>query len=265
MLDLNKTVLATAVAFALPAVAQAQSYDLSQIIEVQLLEGWRQSDGRHMSALDIRLAPGWKTYWRSPGDGGIPTSLMLDQSVAQLHWPSPDVFYTGGLRSIGYASDVLLPVELHLDDGTHTVRGTVELGVCQDVCMPVTLALEAVLPDGGRPDPRIIAALSDRPLSAAEAGVAPAVCSLRPIADGMQVEVHIPMRDSDGGEEVVLELPDPQIWISDPSTSHGAGNIVAVADIVPPDAGPFALDRSELRITVLAQGRAVELMGCSAS
>ena len=264
MFDFRTISWAAMLALAAPFAGEAQVRSVAEVVEVRLLEGWRQADGRHMSALEIRLAPGWKTYWRSPGDGGIPTTVTLDSGAVRLHWPSPDVFYTGMMRSIGYQEDVLLPMELQLEDGAQSVRGRVELGVCQDVCMPVSLEIEAVLPGSGRPDARIIAALSDRPLTAEEIGAPAASCRIRPISDGLRVEAHIPIMDIGGQEEVVFELPDPQIWISDPRTEARGGMLVATADIVPPDAGPFALDRSELRITVLGRRGAFEMLGCAA-
>lgn len=256
--------MAAAVAMALPPAASAQPLDLSEIIEVRLLEGWRQQDGRHMSALEIRLAPGWKTYWRSPGDGGIPTQLTLDQGDPRIYWPSPEVFYTAGLRSVGYESDVILPLQLSLAEGDQPVSGQVEMGVCEDICIPVNISLDALLPDGGRPDPRIIAALSDRPLSAEEAGVGAVRCDIRPIEDGLQVEARIPMPNPRDGAEVVVELPDPTIWISEPQLSRAGGDLVAVADIVPAFAGAFALNRSELRFTILGDGPAIDVLGCTA-
>ncbi|MEM9317843.1 MAG: protein-disulfide reductase DsbD domain-containing protein [Pseudomonadota bacterium] len=250
----------------LPATpANAQVMDLDDIVEVRLLEGWRQGDGQHMAAVEIRMAPGWKTYWRSPGDGGVPTIVHLDTGDrVQMHWPRPEVFYTGGMRSIGYAEDVILPIQVSLPQGQQMVSGRIELGICQDVCMPVELSLDAVLPGDGRPDPRIVTALSDQPLSAAEAGIGDVLCRIRPIADGLQLEAWLPMPEMGGGEEVVFELPDPSIWISDPETTRDGAALVAVADIVPADASPFAFDRSELRITVLGRREAIEIQGCSA-
>ncbi|MEM1272231.1 MAG: protein-disulfide reductase DsbD domain-containing protein [Pseudomonadota bacterium] len=247
-----------------PTPAPAQVADLSEIVEVRLLDGWRRADGRHMTAVEIRMAPGWKTYWRRPGVGGIPPVMELSVEEYQMHWPRPDVFYVGGMRSIGYADYVLLPVEFSIADGVQTVSGQIEIGVCLDICVPVVLPLAATLPDTAQPDPRIIGALSDRPLSGADIGAGTPICSIRPISDGLRVEVRIPMPDVGGGEEVVFELPDPSIWISDPSTTRDGSTLVASADIVPADASPFALDRSDLRITVLGARDAVELVGCHA-
>ncbi len=252
-----------------PMAAQAQynGQSLDEIVTVTLIEGWRRDDGTHVAGLQIWLAPGWKTYWRAPGEGGIPPRLTLRNRAGlgpvQIHWPTPEVFHSNGMRSIGYSQGVVFPLTVQVADGPLRLRGNLEIGICLDVCMPVSLDLRGTLPDGGRPNPVIAAALADRPLSAAEAGAGRVTCRLSPISDGLRVEARIPLPRQGAGEAVVIELPDPGIWVSEPSVDRQGGILTAVADIVPPDAGPFALNRSDLRFTILAAGRAVELTGCS--
>jgi len=251
-----------------PAAAQTEARVSGDVVEVELLEGWRRADGSHMAGLLVRLAPGWKTYWRAPGEAGIPPRLQLRDRAgllaADLHWPVPEVFHSNGMQSIGYSSDVVFPLELTLADGTGALRlaGRIDLGVCHDICMPVSIPLRGTLPAGGHPDPRIAAALADRPLNAAEAGAGRVSCDLTPIRDGLRVTARIPLPRQGSDETVVFELPDPAIWISEAMTQRSGGTLTATADIVPPDAGPFAMDRSSLRMTVLAGGSAVELTGC---
>ncbi len=251
------------------ATAQYNGLSVEDIVTVELIEGWRREDGTHMAGLHIQLAAGWKTYWRSPGDAGIPPRLQLStrggelESVA-MHWPTPEVFHANGMRSIGYSSDVVLPLRMTLSEGAGEVRltGELEIGICEDICIPVSLDLSGLLPVGGRPNSRIAAALADRPSTASEAGAGQIHCRLTPIADGLRVEASIPLPRRGQNEAVVIELPDPGIWISEPVAHRSGGTLVATADIVPPVAGPFALDRSSLRFTVFAAGRAVELTGC---
>lgn len=259
---------ALSLAATLPVQAQSDARTAGDVVEVELLEGWRRADGSHMAGLLIRLAPGWKTYWRAPGEAGIPPRLQLrDRSgllAVNLHWPVPEVFHANGMRSVGYSSDVVFPLELTLAEGTGTLRlaGRLDLGVCHDICMPVSITLRGTLREGGQPDPRIAAALADRPLTGAEAGAGRVTCALSPIRDGLRVTASIPLPRLGHAETVVFELPDPSIWISEATTERRGGTLTATADIVPPDAGPFAMDRSSLRMTVLAAGRAVELTGC---
>ena len=134
-----------------------------------MLPGWRTDDGTHMAGFQISLAPGWKTYWRVPGDGGIPPRFAWDgsenMSGVDFHWPVPDVSHINNLRSIGYDGIVVIPFEVGLEDvfADARVAGQVQIGVCEEICVPVTLSFDADLAADGRRDPAIIAALVDRP------------------------------------------------------------------------------------------------------
>jgi DsbC/DsbD-like thiol-disulfide interchange protein len=251
---------------ALPVAAQYASAD--DVVDVSLMPGYRMDGGRHMAAIRIRLAPGWKTYWRAPGDGGVPTVLRLTRAEGvagmAIHWPSPQVFYSNGLRAIGYEGDVILPLEFVLDtDGAAQVSGRLDLGVCQDVCMPITVDLAGVLPDQPTRDGAIAAALSDRPFTAAEAGAGAVTCTVEPIADGLRVTVRAQVPDTGRDEALVIEHRDPMIWVSEAATERRGGWLTGVADVVPADQGPFAMNRSDLRLTVIGSRMVVELNRCT--
>lgn len=260
--------LICAVGLAGPASAQFQGRSADDVVQVTLLEGWRVSETRHMAGIQIRLAPGWKTYWRAPGEGGVPTVLRLSDADGvtgmAIHWPRPEVFFANGMRSIGYRDDVILPLEFAVDqDGTIEIEGRLDMGVCLDVCMPITLDLEGLLPDLPTRVPAIGTALSDRPLTAGEAGAGRATCALEPISDGLRVTVTTNLPPVGNDETVVVEHADPMIWVSEAVTRRDGSRVTAVADIVPPVAGPFALNRSDLRITVIGSRMAVELDNCT--
>jgi len=251
-----------------PAEAEFMGRSADDVVQVSLMQGWRLSETRHMAAIRIDLAPGWKTYWRAPGEGGVPTELRLTQGEGitgmAIHWPRPEVFFANGMRSIGYRDDVILPLEFAVSDsGEIEIEGRLDLGVCLDVCMPITLDLAGLLPDLDTRDTAIGSALSDRPLTAGEAGAGHATCAVQPIADGLQVTVTTTLPPVGNDETVVVEHADPMIWVSEASTRREGNRVIAVADVVPPDAGPFALNRSDLRITVIGSRMAVELDDCT--
>lgn len=247
--------------------AQFDGGSLDEVVQVSLVEGWRMENGRHMAGIRIRLAPGWKTYWRAPGDGGVPTVLRLRDaegiSGVAIHWPAPEVFWANGIRSIGYRDEVILPVEFGVDgNGVHQVRGRLDLGVCLDICVPVALDLDGeLLPDPTR-DTAIGLALSARPLTAAEAGAGDARCTVEPISDGLRVTVTAGLPHTGEDETLVLEHSDPEIWVSEAETSRNGRTVTGVADLVPPDHGPFALDRGDLRVTVIGSRMVVDLGAC---
>ena len=64
--------------------------------------------------LRLRLADGWHTYWRNPGDAGVPPELTLDlpdgASAGPIAWPMPARVAEGPLMTYAYAGEVLLPV-----------------------------------------------------------------------------------------------------------------------------------------------------------
>ena len=233
-------------------------------VRAELLPGWRTASGTHMAAIRFTMAEGWKTYWRAPGDAGVPPQFDWrgSQNVAgvQIHWPQPEVFELAGMTTYGYSQSLVLPVEF-IPTGTDPVRveGTIEIGVCKDVCVPVTVAVSGALPDTGAPDAAIRAALAAGP----EPVSAHATCAAAPLRDGLRLTLTVPLAKLPGDERAVIELADPSIWVSEATTTRQGQTLTAVADLVPANAQPFALDRSSVLVTVLGAGRAVELRGCT--
>ncbi|MDH3262765.1 MAG: protein-disulfide reductase DsbD family protein [Paracoccaceae bacterium] len=253
---------------ALAAPFPAAAGDFGDVAEVTVLPGWRTPQGTHMAALRIRLAPGWKTYWRAPGDAGIPPRFSWEGSrnlaAVRFHWPRPEVHEINGMRSIGYHGELVLPMEFTPASPGEPIRlrAEVEIGVCQEICVPLQAEIAAELVPGGGPDPAITAALAARPATAREAGVAAVSCDIEPIRDGLRLTARIDMPPLGPEEVAVFELSDQSIWISEATGRREGRRLTAASDMVPPSGAPFLLDRSEVRITVLGRGRAVELSGC---
>lgn len=240
------------------------------VVELEVLSGWRTADGTHMAGLQIQLAPGWKTYWRSPGDGGIPPRFAWSGSenlaAAAFHWPVPEVFHQNDMRSIGYSDSVVIPVELTIPNSGQDarMRGQIQIGVCEEICVPVLLNFDAVLPAGGTREPSIVAALLDRPQTEREAGVGAVTCTLDPIEDGMRITTRVAMAPMSASEDVVIEAGDQQVWVSEPQTWREGNALYARSDMIHVNGGGFALNRSQVRITVLAGGQSVDIQGCDA-
>lgn len=244
---------------------------LDSVVSAQLRPGWRLPDGSHMAALHLSLAPGWKTYWRSPGEAGIPplfrwTASGGNTAGVSVIWPTPHVFHQSGMRSVGYKNEVVLPLRVRLRDAKADAQlsGTIELGVCKDICMPHAVQVSAVLPAATRaPDPRIAAALADQPLTRAEAGVRAVRCSVAPIRGGIALRATLDLPRPGGAVETVIETADPEVWVAEPESRWEGGALVAEAEMRHIDGGAFAVDRSAVRITVLRDGQAIDVVGCS--
>ncbi len=257
-------------AFIALLASPAAAFTQADVLRAELLTGWRAADGSHMAALSLTLAPGWKTYWRSPGEAGIPPMLDFEGSTnvrsVRLHWPSPVVFEVNGVQTIGYHDRLVLPIEVTPQRPGQPIQLElyVDLGVCRDICLPAHLDLAALLPPQGQSDPAIRAALSDGPVRASDAGLTDIRCAVELIDDGLAMTTRITMPRLGPAEAVVIEPADGAIWVSQSDTSRIGATLTAVTDLVPPHGAPFALDRSTLRVTVVGETGAVEVVGCPA-
>jgi DsbC/DsbD-like thiol-disulfide interchange protein len=242
--------------------------------EVTLLDGWRLEDGSRIAAVEIRLADGWHTYWRVPGEAGIPPTFdwsgSRNLSAVAYEWPRPDVFESFGLQSYGYEDGVVLPVRLTPSDPSAPMDVVLDLGfgVCNDICMAeearVTARLEPDAPAAGRS--RIEAALAERARSADEAGVARVTCALAPVAGGHELRAEVTFAAAPRADQVaVLEAGQPDLWIGPPDSRTDGRTVTARARVAAPAgaAGPL-LERRQLRVTVLDATRAIDIRGCEA-
>jgi DsbC/DsbD-like thiol-disulfide interchange protein len=106
------------------------------------------------AGIEIRLDPGWKTYWRNPGDSGVPPTLDFAGSanvktVVAL-WPAPERFDDGsGGHSIGYVGNVVLPLRILPKDAAKAASLHVKLGyaICGRLCVPAETSLDLAVSD----------------------------------------------------------------------------------------------------------------------
>ena len=242
---------------------------LQGVLSHRVIPGWSTGDGARMAGLELRLAPGWKTYWRSPGDAGIPPEFDWrgagNLAGVHVHWPAPEVFWQSGMRSVGYSDRVVLPLTVYPNAAHRDVRlrGDMHLGICSDICVPATLSIDAVLPAANTDrSPAIVAALAALPYDEDEAGVRRTTCKLSPTEDGVEIEAKIEMPSAGQQEDAVIEAPSSAIWVSEPETRRKGDRLIVSAEMVAPPGHAMVLDRSRIRITVIGSRHAVDIVGC---
>ncbi|MSU88566.1 hypothetical protein GE300_02895 [Rhodobacteraceae bacterium 2CG4] len=268
---LTACALAAGVLAAAPA-ARAQPNAQDDISQMTLLPGWITERGTRMAGVRITLAPGWKTYWRAPQGIGIPPQFDWagSQNVAraQVHFPAPEVLDSFGQLSLAYSDEVVFPVELTLQDPAKPVRLALSLsyGVCAEVCVPaLSGAALAIPPEATGGGAAIRAAWNTRPVAAAAAGFTGAGCTIRPAGDGYALSARLAHRGTPATPRmVVFEPAADDIWITTDRASAAPGELRIDATIDYFGEGAFALDRGALRMTLIGDGRTVELTGCPA-
>lgn len=142
----------TSGAFALESeLYQSNSLEAS-LVSVQ--EGITQETRTFTAGLNVKLEDGWKTYWRSPGEVGLPPEV--DWSASQniesvdFQYPAPTRFRAFGIENFGYSHEVLFPLQVTLKDAGQpaVLAGDVSLLVCSDVCIPDDFTLSLAVTGG---------------------------------------------------------------------------------------------------------------------
>ncbi|MEX2454199.1 MAG: protein-disulfide reductase DsbD domain-containing protein [Rhodospirillaceae bacterium] len=139
---------------------------------VRLIAGGAAAESDRLElGLQFRMQPGWKVYWRSPGDAGFPPELDWTGSRnfagAEMAWPAPMRFSVLGLETLGYENEVVFPISVSVSEpgAPVTLRARLRFLTCDDICVPyetdMDLALPAV-PDAGTPEEALIGAWSAR-------------------------------------------------------------------------------------------------------
>jgi DsbC/DsbD-like thiol-disulfide interchange protein len=98
------------------------------------------------------MDPGWKTYWRNPGDSGVPPRVDWTGSKnlkqAEVLYPAPHRFADAGGTAIGYDGEVVFPVQLtpEREDEPIELKLAFAYGLCKDLCIPAEVNLSLTLP-----------------------------------------------------------------------------------------------------------------------
>ena len=104
--------------------------------------------------LQFKIKPGWKIYWRSPGDAGLPPTVDWAGSDnlagADFAWPAPHRFSYSGLETAGYEGEVVLPIQAKLAQPARALalRGKLDYLICSEICVPRHADLALTLPEG---------------------------------------------------------------------------------------------------------------------
>jgi len=137
---------------------------------VRLLAGSR-SGAVLLGGIAFQLQPGWKTYWRTPGDSGVPPRFDFSKSenieAVTVLWPAPTKFDDGaGGYSLGYHNQVVLPLRIVAKNADRpvTLRADINYAVCEKLCIPVEASAElAIASVASTEDSALFAALDTVP------------------------------------------------------------------------------------------------------
>jgi len=192
---------------------------------VRLVSGTIESGGAPAlyAGVQLRMEPGWKTYWRNPGDSGVPPSFDWSASKnlksAEVLYPAPHRFADANGTAIGYDDEVVFPVKITPEQPGEpvTLALTFDYGLCKDLCIPNTVELDAVLPPGlGKGDGRLLETALSRVPKEIEAGTLPRLVNISAELDGDAPKLEIDALFPDGAKGTDVFVDNPLVLVPVP-------------------------------------------------
>jgi DsbC/DsbD-like thiol-disulfide interchange protein len=247
----------------------ASSWDGDARSAVRLIAGNRAGDGSLRAGVEVKLADGWKTYWRYPGDSGVPPVFDFSKSEnvksSSVLWPAPHRLTYDGGASIGYKGDVIFPVHIVPNDPGRPaiLRLALDYAVCLNICIPARGQAELELTSAPSPH--------NSELVAAEARTP------KPARVGDRARLGISAVRRESGEphsrvvvEVVAQATAPlDLFVEGPAPDWSLPLPEAVAGAPPGlrwfafdlDGAPPGVDSTDapLRFTVVSEENAIEV------
>jgi DsbC/DsbD-like thiol-disulfide interchange protein len=176
------------------------------------------SDNQLIAGIQIRLEPGWKTYWRMPGDSGVPPSFDWSGSKnlrsAEVLYPAPHRFTDASGTAIGYEDEVVFPVMVTPErrDEPVELKLNVDFGICKTLCIPNQANLSIELPPraAGKVDDPLLTRFVDLVPKPAETGKLPALGGIEAKLDSAKPELIVDANFTDGatGTDLFIEGPE---------------------------------------------------------
>jgi DsbC/DsbD-like thiol-disulfide interchange protein len=249
---------------------QARAQDASPWLKdghsaVRLLAGSR-SGAVLLGGIAFQLQPGWHTYWRNPGDSGVPPRFDFGKSenieAVTILWPAPMKFADGaGGASLGYQKQVILPLRIIAKNPDRPVmlRADISYAVCEKLCIPVEASAELSFTSvASTEDSALFAALDTVPKPATIGDPNP--LTIRDVKRDGKNGVLVDVVASDGKDvSLFAEGPTPDWALPVPKLlEHSPPGVKRFAfdlDGLPPGANP---DGAALKLTLVGGERAYE-------
>ncbi len=220
------------------------------------------ADGSRAGVLLIEPKPGWITYWKEPGEVGIPPSIApapgADYSVRRVDFPVPKLLSGGELQDVGYDHPVALPIVLDTAPDDRPVALSAFVGVCQNICIPFQADLVVA------PDRQVVSDPAEVALVKKAQGLVPPGPSadfrvtghrMQPDAKSLEVSLRLP---ADAPlSQVFISGPSGHVYVDGITTAAADGETLFTVPIGKLPEG-YTLAGKRWGILVVASDRAME-------
>jgi DsbC/DsbD-like thiol-disulfide interchange protein len=233
---------------------------------MRLIAGSNKGAAPLRAGIEIKLQPGWKTYWRYPGDSGVPPRFDFSGSdnlkSAKVLYPAPHLFTDESGNSLGYKDSVTFPVQVtpKLAGKPVTLALKLDYAVCEKLCVPAQGSASLTLAAGGSAQDTLLRDAEARvpqKVSAAQAGLA-----VRRVNNAAKPLVMVDLKAPAGTPaDIFVEGPTPEWALPIPKPAPGAPDghrqFGFELDGLPPGVDPKG--QFDLTFTVVEGGHAIEV------
>jgi len=252
----------------LPIDVQAQdasAWQKGSHAAVRLLAGSR-SGPVLLGGIAVQLDPGWKTYWRTSGDSGVPPRFDFSKSdnveAVTVLWPAPAKFDDGaGGFSLGYHDQVVLPLRIvpKSNDKPVTLRANINYAVCEKICIPVEASTELTFASVASTEDSVLFAALDTVPKPASVGD-PNPLTIRDVKRDGKSTVLVDVLSPDARTvNLFVEGPTPDWGLPVPKlVEHGPAGVKRFTfqlDGIPPGTNP---EGAALKLTLVGGDRSYE-------
>ncbi|MBB3965443.1 DsbC/DsbD-like thiol-disulfide interchange protein [Rhizobium metallidurans] len=148
--------------FSLPALSPAQAATSAWAENaggrMRLVALSPDDNGKIRAGLQIEPNAGWITYWREPGNTGIPPQIVIAPGTGvtldKISYPIPKHIKSDEIDDVGYDAPVTLPLTLSAKSGVTEIKAQAFIGICKDICVPFQADLTVALPAAGQSQPQ---------------------------------------------------------------------------------------------------------------
>jgi DsbC/DsbD-like thiol-disulfide interchange protein len=226
----------------------------------------KNGDAQLRAGIEIKMQPGWKTYWRYPGDSGVPPHFDFSGSEnlkdVKVLYPVPHLFTDETGQSLGYKEKVIIPLAVSPQQPSKPVRLRLKIdyAVCEKLCVPAEGRAELILGVGESSHNSELAAAEGRvpkQVTAAQAGL-----TARRVNSGPKSLVTVDLgAPTSQPVELFVEGPTPQWALPIPkpvqAAPAGRAQFSFELDGLPPGVDPKG--QLDLTFTVVTGERAIEV------
>lgn len=178
--------------------------------------------------LEVDLASGWKTYWRSPGEGGVAPEINWSSDVSNMtwYWPTPSAFDVAGIHTQGYSQKVIFPIELSSVKGDN-LSGVLTLPTCSNVCVltDYTLDLDLAEPAPDNFDWYYSQAMSLVPVSSG------LISSLSSQYDNSKLTITVDREQGDWKHPNIYLDPPTETFFGTPTLQYKGDKLSVIVDV----------------------------------